>query len=116
MMHAPARDFGDFMRHRYALTATAASVGLIVLAIGAPYALREVIAAFVLFTVGFAALSFLAGIGMLLGAAGKAGGHYARSRVLTTDRLEQLRAVPWLYLWNALKHRLSIPTVSSPIQ
>ena len=120
------------MRHRYALAAVAATIGLAVLAYQAPYALREVIAAMILFTLGFAVFSVFAGISVLVGFAGKKGTSYARTKVRTGEwqapglfsasaqvfnkSLQHVRAIQWVDLWNTLKQRLSIPTASSPIQ
>ena len=119
------------MRHRYALAAVAATiVGLAVLAYEAPYALREVIAAMILFTLGFAVFSVFAGISVLLGFAGKKGTVYARTKVRTGEwqtpevfsasaqvinkGFQHVRAIQWVELWNTLKQRLSIATANSP--
>ena len=120
------------MRHRSVLVAVPATIGLAVLAFEAPYALREVIAAMILFTLGFAVFSVFAGISVLVGFAGKKGTSYARTKVRTGEwqtpelfsasaqvfhkSFQHSRAIQWVDLWNTLKQRLSIPTASSPIQ
>lgn len=120
------------MRHHYALAAVAATIGLAALAYQSPYALREVIAAMILFTLGFAVFSVFAGISVLVGLAGKKGTSYARTKVRTGEwqapelfsasaqifnkSFQHVRAIQWVELWNTLKQRLSIPTANSPIQ